>query len=164
MTAPVSWLDIPQVQSALDYALGKFADWQMVPERVDRAQDEVRRLAAAAVSRGDAGTVAQLAVLKQSLDGISREFQQASPLVARVISAARAAQAGSTLDSGTVVDAAKLVTTMTANLSALSANERAVRGFGGNLEVGTGGGLMLPAWLKWGLIGLGVYWLVRRMR
>ena len=163
MTAPVSLFDIPAVQDALDFALAKLADWQLVPSRVAVASGEVRRLASAASERGQVGVVAQLAFVKQSLDGITREYQDAAPLVASVLNAARIAQAGGGIGSGTIADAAKLTTVMAANLTALAANERAIQSLGGNLTVGAGGGIRIPEWVRWGLIGLGVYWLVRRV-
>ena len=163
MTAPASLFDIPAVQDALDYALGKLADWQLVPQRVSRATDEVRRIAYRASEQGNAGVVAQLAFIKQSLDGITREYQDAAPLVASVLNAARVAQAGGSISGGTVTDAAKLTTVMAANLTALAANERAIQSLGGNLSVGVGGGVRIPRWVQLGLIGLGVYWLLRRV-
>lgn len=163
MTAPASLFDIPAVQQAVDYALARLADWQLVPTRVNRALGEVRRLASDAVNRGDAGTVAQLAFLKQSLDGITTEYQDAAPLVAEVLNAARVAQAGGSVSAGLIPDAAKLTTVMAANLGALASNERAVQDLGGTITVGPGGGVTIPAWATWGLIGLGVYWLLRRV-
>ncbi len=164
MTAPASLFDIPAVQGALDYALARLADWQLVPQRVSTALGEVRRLAGQAVERGDAATVAQLAFLKQSLGGIQVEYQDAAPLVAEVLNAARVAQAGGSVASGVIPDAAKLTTVMAANLGALASNERAVQDLGGTITVGPGGGVTIPAWAKWGLIGLGVLWLMRRLR
>jgi hypothetical protein len=163
VTAPASLFDIPAVQQAVNYALARLADWQLVPQRVATATSEVRRLARAAADRGDPATVGQLAFLKQSLDGIAQEYQDAAPLVAEVLNAARVAQMGGTVSAGLVPDAAKLTTVMAANLGALAANERAVQDLGGTLTVGPGGGLVLPSWAKWGLIGLGVFWLLKRV-
>lgn len=164
MSTPVAWAGLPGVQDALDFALAKLADWQLVPGRIARARSEVQRVAADAVARGDVATVAQLTLVKQSLDGIDREVQDAGPLVSSVLNAARTAQAGGSLAPGTVVDAARLATIMAANMTALAQNEQAVQSFGGHLAVGAGGGVMVAAWLKWVLIGLGAYWLFRRGR
>lgn len=163
MTAPASLFDIPAVQGAVNYALARLADWQLVPQRVSVATAEVRRLASAATNRGDPATVAQLAFLKQSLDGIASEYQDAAPLVAEVLNAARVAQMGGTVSAGLIPDAAKLTTVMAANLGALAANERAVVQLGGRLTVGPGGGVVMPGWATWGLIGLGVWWVLRRV-
>jgi len=163
VTAPASLFDIPAVQDALNYALAKLADWQLVPARVNRAVGEVRRIASGASEAGRAGVVAQLAFVKQSLDGIAHEYQDAAPLVASVLNAARSAQMGGGVSGGTVTDAAKLTTVMAANLTALASNERVIQSLGGTLTVGAGGGVRIPGWLQFGLIGLGVYWLLRRV-
>jgi hypothetical protein len=162
MTAPATLFDIPAVQQAVNYAMAKLADWQLVPQRVSRAAAEIRRVAADASARGDAGTVAQLAIVKQSLDGVQQEYLTAAPLVSSVIEAARVVQMGGTVSPGTVTDAAKLTTIMAANLGVLAQDERAIVQLGGNLSVGPGG-TVVPTWLKWGLVALGVLWLVRRV-
>lgn len=163
MTAPATLYDLPAVQDAIQYALGKLADWQLVPQRVNQDQDEIRRLARDAMNAGDAVTVAQLAALKQSLDGVQREYLDAAPQVASVMNAARALQAGGTVSGSAIVDAAKLVTTMAANLGVLAQDEQGIVDLGGTLTVGAGAGLAVPAWVKWGLVGLGILWLVRKV-
>jgi hypothetical protein len=127
MTAPATLYDLPAVQDAINFALGKLADWQLVPQRVSVLQGEIRRLAGQASQAGDAGTVAQLAIVKQSVDGVAREYQDAGPLVAEVLQAARAAQGGGTINAAVIADAAKLATILAANLSVLAQDERAVR-------------------------------------
>jgi hypothetical protein len=165
VTAPAvgTLYDLPVVQDAVNYALQQLADWQLVPQRVAGDLAEVRRLAAAASDAGKPATVAQLAFLKQSLDGVQAEYTASTPLVASILNAARVVQGGGSLAPGTVVDAAKLTTTMAANLGALAQAERAIRDLGGNVTVGPSGGFHVPAWVQWGLIGLAAVWLVRRI-
>lgn len=163
MTAPGTLFDLPLVQDAVDYALKQLSAWQLVPQRVNRAQSEVQRLASAAGAAGDMGTVAQLTAVKQSLDGVSREYADAGPLVAEAVDAARVLQEGGTVSGAAITDAAKLATVMAANLAVLAQDERVVRDLGGNLTVGPSGGVYLPAWAKWGVIGLGVWWFLRRV-
>ena len=163
MTAPATLYDLPAVQDAIQYALAQLADWQLVPQRIETEQAELQRLAREAMDAGDAGTVAQLAAVKQSLDGVQREYLDAGSQVASVMNAARALQAGGSVSGSAVVDAAKLVTTMAANLGVLAQDEQVLVGLGGNLTVGSGGGTVFPTWVKWGLVGLGILWLVRKV-
>lgn len=163
MTAPATLFDLPAVQDAINFALGKLADWQLVPQRVSVAQGEIQRLASAAAQAGDAGKIAQLTLVKQSLDGVAREYQDAAPLVSEVIQAARTAQGGGSVNTATIADAAKLATILAANLSVLAQDERALVQLGGRLDVGPGGGVYLPPWVKMGLIVAGVWFLLRRV-
>jgi hypothetical protein len=163
VTAPASLFDLPTVQDAVQYALGKLADWQLVPDRVSRAQAALQQVGQNAAQAGDAVTVAQLTVIKQSLDGVLAEYTQAAPQVASVMRAAQNMQSGGTVSPGTVVDAAKLVSTMAANLTVLAQDEDAIRQFGGNIDVGPSGGISVPPWVKWALIGIGAFWLLRRL-
>jgi hypothetical protein len=121
-------------------------------------------LAGEARATADVGKLSQLTVLKQSLDGIGQEYQDAAPLVAEAINAARSAQAGGSLSGAQITDAAKLATVMTANLAVLSQDEKALVGMGARLTPGPSGGLYIPTWAKWGAIGLGVWWLLKGRR
>lgn len=153
-----SLLSLPVVQDALGFALAKIQAWQDVPARVRRAQQAVRALAVGA----DPQLVARLTLYQQSLDGITQQYLDSAAYTSTVLQAAQAAQAGRAVDAGVAADAARLAGTIASGLGALQQVEQALVEDGATLPVGDGGAVV-PKWAKWGLIGVGLWWVYRHV-
>lgn len=163
MTAPTSILDLPQAQDVFNYILARLADWQRVPARVALAKREAARLAGEARAAQDPRRIATLTLLTQSLDGTAQEFATSSGQLAAVLDAVRAAQVGQSVSGAILGDAGRLATTITVGLAGLRQTESALQSYGANLTPGPGGAL-IPTWVKWAAVGLGVWWFYRRVR
>lgn len=152
---------LPVVQDALNFALDKVQAWEGVPDRIAIARQAVTQLAAGA--QADPTTLAQLTVDKQALDGIEQQYLGASSLLASVLETARDVQGGASPTAAQIADAGRLAGVIASGLGSLAQVEQDLRDRGAALIPGPGGGVAIPAAVKWALIGLGVWWAWRAL-
>lgn len=159
-----SVLQLPVVQDALAFAVAKLATWQDVPSRVAADLAALQARATEAQAAGDGPTLAQLTAIKQALQGVQQQYLDSAALLGSVLRTAQAAQTtGAQPDAGQIADAGRLAAVIASGLGALQASEQALVEVGAVVQVGPGGST-LPAWAKWGGIGLGLYFFYRLLR
>ena len=168
--AQPSTLDlIPGARNAVNYLMGKVADFQRVPQRLSAAQTNLINIKRTAEAKNQIGYAAEAALALQNVFNLQGDYSKASVSVGNALDQLRTSGllSGTLEVAGAVLDAASKVTAIlggTANVekSASSiASKVMTPGEQAQLTTPSGGGHMMQYLLWGGLLYVGL-WALRK--
>ena len=158
---------IPGARSAVNYLMGKVADFQRVPQRLSTAQANLINAKRAAESKGKIGYATEAALAIQQVMNLQTEHQKASVSVGNALDQLRTSGllAGPLDVAAAVIDAGAKVASILRGTDSVEASARSLSSKvltpGEQVAIQTGGSPMLQYLLYGGIIYAAFYFLVK---